>query len=182
MTAHLLENPALKELRNIFTGEVIAPGDSGYDEARTLFNTMIVKRPSVIAQCQTVGDVARAIRFGRHLQLEIAVRCGGHGVAGTALTDGGIVIDLRRMNTVTVDPAARTATVAGGATMRDLDQATQPYGLATTGGRVSTTGIGGLTLGGGTGWLDRKFGLVCDNLLAVDLVTANGDVVRATDT
>ena len=120
-----------------------------------------------------------ALRFGRDLGLEIAVRGGGHSVAGKALTDGGIVIDLRRMNAVSVDPEARTATVAGGATMSHLDRATQPYDLATTGGRVSTTGVGGFTLGGGGGWLDRKFGLACDNLLSVELVTADGAVLTA---
>jgi FAD/FMN-containing dehydrogenase len=180
MTLHTLDHLAWKELRNGFTGTLIMPDEPNYDEARTLFNAMIDKRPAVIAQCQTVDDVVQAIRFGRAQGLEIAIRGGGHGVAGSALTHGGIVIDLRRMNQVTVDPAARTATVGGGATMRDLDQATQRYGLATTGGRVSTTGIGGLTLGGGTGWLDRKFGLVCDNLLAIELVTAEGQHLRAT--
>src|SRR5918995_2117270 len=179
--SHVLNDVGLKELRDGFSGDIIMPGDPAYDEARTLFNTMIDKRPAVIAKCENIDDVARAIRFGRELELEVAVRCGGHGVAGTALTDGGIVIDLRRMNTVTVDPEARTATVAGGATMRDFDRATQPYGLASTGGRVSTTGVGGLTLGGGAGWLDRKFGLVCDNLLAVELVTADGELVRAAE-
>ena len=181
MTDHLLGNLALEELRHGFTGEVIAPGDPAYDEARTLFNTMIDKRPAAIAQCQTIDDVSQAIRFGRGRELEIAVRGGGHGVAGTALTDGGLVIDLRRMNAVAVDPEARTATVAGGAIMRDLDRATEPYGLATTGGRVSTTGVSGLTLGGGAGWLDRKFGLLCDNLLVAELVTADGELLRAAD-
>lgn len=180
MTLHTLNNVAWKELCNGFTGTLIMPDKPNYDEARTLFNAMIGKRPAVIAQCQTVDDVVQAIRFGRAQELEIAIRGGGHGVAGFALTDSGIVIDLRRMNQVTVDPEARTVTVGGGATMRDLDQATQRYGLATTGGRVSTTGIGGLTLGGGTGWLDRKFGLVCDNLLAIELVTADGQILRAT--
>ena len=121
------------------------------------------------------------VRFGRNLGLEIAVRGGGHGVAGRSLTDGGLVIDLRRMHAVSVDPEARTATVGGGATMSHLDRATEPYGLATTGGRVSTTGVGGFTLGGGGGWLDRKFGLACDNLLSVELVTADGSIVRASD-
>lgn len=171
----------MKELRNGFTGDIIMPGDPAYNAARTLFNAMIDKRPAVIAQCETVDDVTQAIRFGRVLELEIAVRGGGHGVAGTALTNGGLVIDLRRMNTVTVDPEARTATVDGGATMRDFDQATRQYGLACTGGRVSTTGVGGLTLGGGAGWLDRKFGLMCDSLLAVELVTADGERLRAAD-
>ena len=168
-------------LRDRFAGTLILPGDRDYDDARTIFNAMIDRRPAVIAQCENTEDVARAIRFGRERGLEIAVRGGGHGVAGRALTDGGLVVDLRRMNTVTVDPEARTATVAGGATMSHLDRATEPYGLATTGGRVSTTGVGGLTLGGGNGWLDRKFGLACDNLLSVELVTADGGTVRASE-
>jgi len=180
MTPYVLNDIALKELRDGFTGDIMTPGDSTYDDARTLFNAMINKRPAVIAQCETIDDVARAIQFGRERKFEIAVRCGGHGVAGNALTDGGIVIDLRRMHAVPVDPEARTATVAGGATMSDVDKATALFGLATTGGRVSTTGVGGLTLGGGTGWLDRKFGLMCDNLLAVELVTADGEHLRAT--
>jgi FAD/FMN-containing dehydrogenase len=176
-----LDQTALERLRRGFAGEIILPGDAHYDEARTIFNAMIDKRPGVIAQCASVEDVAAAIRFGRERSLEIAVRGGGHGVAGRALTNGGIVIDLRKMNAVSVDPDRRTATVAGGATMSHLDRATEPYGLATTGGRVSTTGVGGFTLGGGSGWLDRKFGLACDNLLAVELVLADGSVVRASE-
>lgn len=172
---------ALNELRRDFMGEIIVPDDPAYDEARTIFNAMIDRRPGVIAQCANVNDVVRAVRFARNLGLEIAVRGGGHSVAGKALTDDGLVIDLRRMNAVSVDPEARTATVAGGATMSHLDRATEPYGLATTGGRVSTTGVGGLTLGGGDGWLARKMGLACDNLLAVELVTAEGDVVHASE-
>ncbi|WP_214370603.1 FAD-binding oxidoreductase [Pseudonocardia sp. H11422] len=165
-----------------FAGELVRPGDPSYDEARTLFNAMIDRRPAAIARCASAGDVAGAIRMGRERGLEIAVRGGGHGVAGKALTDGGLVVDLRRMNAVTVDPRARTATVAGGALMSDLDRATAPHGLATTGGRVSTTGVAGLTLGGGNGWLDRRFGLACDNLLSVDLVTADGGRLRASET
>jgi len=172
---------ALERLRQDFTGGIIVPDDPAYDAARTLFNAMIDKRPGAIAQCATVDDVVRAIKFGRDNGLEIAVRGGGHSVAGKALTNGGLVIDLRRMNAVSVDPEARTATVAGGATMSHLDRATEPHGLATTGGRVSTTGVGGLTLGGGDGWLARKMGLAADNLLAVELVTAAGRVVRASD-
>jgi FAD/FMN-containing dehydrogenase len=159
----------------------MVPGDPGYDGARTIFNAMIDRRPGIIAQCAGVEDVVRAVRLGCKLDLEIAVRGGGHGVAGRSLTEGGLVIDLRRMHAVSVDPAAQTATVGGGATMSHLDRGTQPYGLATTGGRVSTTGVGGFTLGGGGGWLDRKMGLACDNLLSVDLVTADGSVVRASE-
>jgi FAD/FMN-containing dehydrogenase len=165
-----------------FVGELIGSEHPTYDQARTLFNVMIDRRPALIAQCRTAGDVALAIRFGRERGLPIAVRGGGHGVSGRAVADGGIVIDLRHMNTVSVDADARTATVGGGATMSDLDRATEPHGLATTGGRVSTTGVAGLTLGGGNGWLDRKYGLACDNLLAVELVTADGGCVRASDT
>ncbi|MFF3766070.1 FAD-binding oxidoreductase [Streptomyces sp. NPDC001922] len=177
--ASLGTTTALTDLRTGFAGEVITPDDAAYDEARTVFNAMIDRRPAAIAQCATPEDIARALRFGRELGLEIAVRGGGHSVAGTALTEGGLVVDLRRMNAVTVDPGARTARVSGGATMSHLDRAAEPHGLATTGGRVSTTGVGGFTLGGGSGWLDRKFGLACDNLLSVSLVTADGSTVRA---
>jgi FAD/FMN-containing dehydrogenase len=163
------------------TGRLLTPGHPDYDDARVLYNAMIDKRPSVIVQCATAEDVAIAIRHARERGLEIAVRGGGHSVAGSSSTEGGLVIDLRRMNGVTVDPGAKTARVGGGATMSHLDRGTEPYGLATTGGRVSTTGVGGFTLGGGSGWLDRKFGLACDNLLSVDLVTAQGDVVTATE-
>lgn len=172
---------AISKLKKGFSGEIIVPDDPSYDDARTIFNAMIDRRPGVIAQCANVDDVIQAIRFGRDHNLEIAVRGGGHSVAGKALTEGGIVIDLRQMHEVTVDPEARTATVGGGATMSHLDRATEPYGLATTGGRVSTTGVGGYTLGGGDGWLARKTGLACDNLQAVELVTASGDLVRASD-
>jgi FAD/FMN-containing dehydrogenase len=170
---------ALNDLRRDFRGEIIVPDDPAYDEARAIFNAMIERRPSVIAQCANVNDVVRAVHFGRNLGLEIAVRGGGHGVAGKSLTEGGLVIDLRRLKAVSVDSEARTVSVGGGATMSHLDRGTEPYGLMTTGGRVSTTGVGGFILGGGGGWLDRKFGLACDNLLSVELVTAAGSVVRA---
>lgn len=169
-------------LGSTFGGPLIEPGDPRYDGARVVFNAMIDRRPALIAQCRDTADVVNAIRFARRCGLEVAVRGGGHGVAGRALTDGGLVVDLRLMNGVTVDVAERTATVGGGATMHDLDRATEPHGLATTGGRVSSTGVGGLTLGGGNGWLDRRFGLVCDNLVSVDLVTADGELARASDT
>jgi FAD/FMN-containing dehydrogenase len=172
---------AMKDLRDGFQGQIILPSDAEYDEARSIFNAMIDRRPRVIAQCADAGDVQRALQYAREHDMEVSVRGGGHGVAGRSLTDGGLVIDLRRMHEVTVDAAARTATVGGGATMSHLDRATQPLGLATTGGRVSTTGVGGFTLGGGGGWLDRKFGLACDNLVSVDLVTASGEAVRANE-
>lgn len=170
---------ALAALREDLSGDVFAPADPGYDEARAVHNGMIDRRPAVIAQCVDEADVVRSVRFARDLDLHIAVRGGGHSVAGMALNDNGLVVDLRHMRAVTVDPAAEAVRVAGGATMSDLDRATQPYGLATTGGRASTTGVGGFVLGGGTGWLDRCCGLAVDNLLGVELVTADGDRIHA---
>ncbi|KQW02108.1 FAD-binding oxidoreductase [Streptomyces sp. Root369] len=170
---------ALSALREDLAGDVFAPDDAGYDEARTVFNAMIDRRPAVIAQCVNEDDVVRAVRFARELDLPVAVRGGGHSVAGMALNDGGLVVDLRHMRAVTIDPAAEAVRVAGGATMSDLDRACQPHGLATTGGRASTTGVGGFVLGGGSGWLDRWCGLAVDNLLGVELVTADGERVHA---
>jgi FAD/FMN-containing dehydrogenase len=181
MTTNTVDDADLGELRSRFGGELLRPGDAGYDDARSIFNSMIDRRPALIAQCTSVGDVQAAVDFARDSGLPTAVRCGGHSVAGKSLCDDGIVIDLRHMNAVEVDPEARTATVGGGATMSHLDRATEPHGLATTGGRVSTTGIGGFTLGGGGGWLDRKLGLACDRLLSVDLVTAAGATLTASE-
>ncbi len=171
----------LDAFRAGFSGEVLADGDASYEDARAIFNSMIAKRPAAIAQCADAADVAAALAFARDHGFEVAVRGGGHSVAGACLTDGGLTIDLRRMNGVTVDPGARTATVQGGAAWGDFDTACQPHGLAATGGRVSTTGVAGLSLGGGSGWLERKFGLACDNLLAVELVCADGRTVRASE-
>jgi FAD/FMN-containing dehydrogenase len=168
-------------LRERFEGELIGPEDASYDEARTIFNSMIDRRPALIAQCETPSDVAAALEHARERELEVAVRSGGHSVTGAGLTEGGMVIDMRRMNAVSVDPAARTATVQGGATWSDFDRATQPHGLMSTGGRVSTTGVAGLTLGGGSGWLERRYGLACDNLESVTLVTADGRTVTASE-
>ena len=170
---------ALTALREDLTGDVLAPDDPGYDEARTVFNAMIDRRPAAIAQCVNEDDVVRAVRFARDLDLPIAVRGGGHSVAGMAVNDGGLVVDLRHMRAVAVDPAAEAVRVAGGATMSDLDRACEPHALATTGGRASTTGVGGFVLGGGSGWLDRWCGLAVDNLLGVELVTADGERVHA---
>lgn len=164
-----------------FEGNLLGDGDKGYDDARTVFNSMIDRRPAIIAQCESVADVQAALAHAQANGLEVAIRSGGHSVAGASSVDGGLVIDMRRMNTVEVDPEARTATVAGGATWSAFDRATQPHGLATTGGRVSSTGVAGLTLGGGSGWFEREWGLACDNLLEVDVVAADGRVVTANE-
>lgn len=171
---------ALAALREDLAGDVFTPDDPAYDEARTVFNAMVDRRPAVIAQCASEPDVVTAVRFARRLDLPVAVRGGGHSVAGTALGDGALVVDLRRMHEVTVHPAAKAVRVGGGATMSHLDRACEPYALATTGGRASTTGVGGFVLGGGSGWLDRAFGLAVDNLIGADVVTADGTCVTAT--
>jgi FAD/FMN-containing dehydrogenase len=155
------------------------PGSFEYADTTTLFNAMIERRPALVARCASPADVAEAIALARERRLPLAVRAGGHSVAGHSLIDDGLVIDVRDLCDVDVDPGRRIARVGAGATWSQVDRATQPHGLATTGGRVSSTGVAGLTLGGGSGWLERKHGLACDNLLAVELVTANGEHVRA---
>lgn len=153
-----------------------------YDERRALFNAMIDKKPRVIAACQGPEDVREALGRAAHDRLPVAVRSGGHSVAGQSSNDDGLVVDVRPMKAIDIDPSARRARVGGGCTWAEFDAAAQEFGLATTGGRVSTTGVAGLTLGGGSGWLERRHGLSCDNLLAVELVTADGREVRADDT
>jgi FAD/FMN-containing dehydrogenase len=172
---------AIEELRAGFSGDVLADGDGDYEEARRIFNSMIERRPAAIAQCADADDAAAALAFAQQNGLEVAIRGGGHSVAGACLSEGGLTIDLRRMNAVEVDAEARAITVQGGATWGDFDRACQPHGLAATGGRVSTTGVAGLALGGGSGWAERKFGLACDNLLAVELLTADGRRVRSSE-
>jgi FAD/FMN-containing dehydrogenase len=170
---------ALHALSERMKGSLLAPGDAGYDDARAVFNAMIDARPAAIAQCFDAADVGAAIAFAREHDIPTAVRAGGHSVAGMSTVEDGLVIDVRLMDVVNVDPDGRTARCGAGATWADFDTATQTVGLATTGGRVSTTGVTGLTLGGGSGWLERKYGLACDNLLAVELVTADGRLIRA---
>ena len=162
-----------------FAGELLAPTDPGYDVARGLWNAMIDKRPAVIARCRSTKDVVTALAHARQDGLEVAVRGGGHSVSGLSSTNGGMMINLRPMNGVDVNPDSRTARVQGGALLGDLDRATHEHGLATTGGMVHHTGVGGLTLGGGFGWLGRLHGLSCDNLVSAEVVTASGDVVKA---
>jgi FAD/FMN-containing dehydrogenase len=161
---------------------ILRSGEPGYDEARRVWNGMIDRRPALIARCHETADVVAAVALARRDGLEIGVRCGGHSVAGHAVPEGGLMIDLTPMGDVRVDPERRRAWVQGGALLGALDAATQPYGLATTAGNVSHTGVGGLTLGGGMGWLARRCGLACDNVLSFEVVTAAGGIVRASAT
>ena len=170
---------SLEQLAPSFTGQLLQPADAGYDAARRVHNGLIDKRPALIARCQGVADVADAVKLARTLNLEVAVRGGGHNVAGRAAVDNGLMIDLAPMKGIHVDPGARTARAQGGVLWKELNRDTQVHGLATTGGVVSTTGIAGLTLGGGLGWLMPKYGLALDNLRAAELVMADGRIVRA---
>ncbi|HET9782899.1 MAG TPA: FAD-dependent oxidoreductase, partial [Candidatus Dormibacteraeota bacterium] len=162
-------------------GEVIRPGHPYYDDARRVFNGLIDRRPAVIARCRTAADVAVAITYARDLDSPLAVRGGGHNVAGSAVCDGGVVIDLSTLRDVRVDAKRHLAVVQPGATWHDFDQRSQAHWLACTGGLISSTGVAGFTLGGGIGWLVRKLGLACDSLTAAEVVTASGAVVRAAD-
>jgi FAD/FMN-containing dehydrogenase len=164
-----------------FKGTLIQPGDDGYDDARQLFNRMIDRRPALIAQCTCAEDVVAAVNFARDEQLPLAVHGGGHGVNGAAMCDAGVVVDLRGMKGIDVDVNTRHVRAEAGLTWGEFDAATQEHGLACTGGRVTTTGIAGLALGSGSGWLERKFGLVCDNLVKAEVVTADGQIVTASD-
>jgi FAD/FMN-containing dehydrogenase len=172
----------IDRLRALMTGPVFGPGDAEYDAARSVWNGEIDRSPAVIARCLSPGDVGEAIRFARAEGYEISVRGGGHNFGGAAVCEDGVMIDLSAMNKVDVDPTTRRARCGGGATIANLDAATQEYGLAVTGGTVSDTGIGGLTLGGGMGWLHPRHGLSCDNLVSAEIVTADGRCLRASET
>jgi FAD/FMN-containing dehydrogenase len=177
----MTELDLLPELSGKISGGVVAPGDPGYDEARSVHNAMIDRRPALIARCATAADVQAALDAARRSGLPVAVRGGGHNGPGLGTVDDGIVIDLSPMHAVVVDPQRRTATVQGGATWGSVDAATHEYGLATPSGVISTTGVGGLTLGGGHGYLSRRYGLTIDNLLEAEVVLADGSVARAAE-
>ncbi len=179
----VLGEATIQELRESLQGDVVLPGEDAYTGAAHIWNgAHDGRRPALIVQCAAAADVSAAVGFARSHGLTVAVRGGGHSVAGFSTCDGGIVIDLARMNDVQVDPAARRASAGGGSLWADVDAATLAHGLATTGGLVSSTGVAGFTLGGGIGWTMRSFGLACDNLVAADLVTADGRFVRASET
>lgn len=178
-TTVAIDDTEVQELASHLRGTLLRPGDAGYDEARQVYNGMIDKHPALIAKCVDVADVMAAVNFGRDHQLTVAVRGGGHNGPGLGTCDDGLVIDLGGMKGIRVDPVTRTARVEGGCTWGDVDHATHPFGLATPSGFISTTGVGGLTLGGGIGYLSRTLGLTIDNLLSVDIVLADGSFVTA---
>src|SRR3954470_20852305 len=178
---HTLGPATIAEFEQGLSGRLIRPGDDAYDDARAIWNGSHDRHPALIVRCAGVADVMRAVDFARSENLVVAVRGGGHSLPGFSTVDGGIVIDLSAMRSVQVDPVARTAAAQGGATGADFDHETQAFGLATTGGLVSSTGVAGFTLGGGIGWLMRKYGLASDNLIAADVVTADGRFVHATE-
>jgi len=165
------------ELRTAFSGRILEPGDEGYEDARRVHNGMVDRRPALIAQCRNTADVVDALALARASGLDVCVRGGGHNVAGRAVADGALMIDLSPMKGIHVDPGRRTARAQGGVVWRELNRETAAHGLAVTGGAISTTGIAGLTLGGGLGWLMAKYGLAADNLLSVELVTADGRIL-----
>lgn len=178
----VLEEDAVRSFENSLRGRLLRPGVSGYEGARTVWNRMIDRRPALIARCAGVADVITAVNFARTHNLLVSVRGGDHGLPGYAVCEGGLMIDLSRMRGIRVDPTTRTARAEGGARWRDFDHETQAFGLATTGGTNSDTGIAGLTLGGGLGWLAGKYGLACDNLLSADVVSADGRFLKASAT
>jgi FAD/FMN-containing dehydrogenase len=178
----MLEPNVIEPLQESLRGGVIRPGDPEFDDARTIYNGMIDRRPAMVVRCANVGDVVRAVRFGRDHGVDTAIRSGGHNGPGLALVDDGLVIDLSPMKGIRVDPEARTVRVDAGCTWGDVDHATHAFDLATVSGVISTTGVGGLTLGGGHGYLSRKYGLTIDNLLSADVVLADGRFVHASET
>jgi hypothetical protein len=178
----MIDGAIVASFRGQLRGPVLCSGDEGYEAARRLWNGMIDKRPAMIARCSGVADVRAAVEFARRYGLQVAVRGGGHNVAGRAVCEGGLMIDLSLMKRIDIDPVGQTARVEPGLRWGEVDQETQRHGLATTGGTIANTGVAGLTLGGGLGWLAGRYGLTCDNLLAAEIVTGDGDVLRASAT
>ena len=174
-----VSDAAINGLRGSVAGSVALPGEPGYDEARTLWNAMVDRRPALVVRAANAADVVAAVRFARDHDLLLGVRSGGHQIAGLAVADAAMLLDLSQMRAISVDPEARTARVEPGATLAEVDAATQAHGLAVPMGINSTTGIAGLTLGGGFGWTSRKLGMTVDNLRAAEVVTADGETVRA---
>lgn len=172
---------AVLRLGDGFKGQAIRPGEPGYDQARSVYNGMIDKHPALVVRPAGAADVIDAVNLAREQQLLLAIRCGGHSIAGNGVCDGGLLIDLSSLKGVRVDPEARTARANAGVLWGEFDRETQLFGLAAPGGRVTTTGVGGFTLGGGYGWLSPKYGLACDNLISVDVVTADGSLVVASE-
>src|SRR4051812_2018041 len=172
-----IDNSLVSGFASRLSGAVLVPSETGYDAARAVYNGLVDRRPELIIRCRTVDDVVAALELARRAGLEVSVRGGGHNVAGRAVTDGGLMIDLAQMKAIRVDPEHASATVGGGVLWGELNAAAAEHGLAVTGGLVSTTGVAGLTLGGGLGWLMAKYGLAADNLLAAELVTAAGEVL-----
>src|SRR5436190_6150879 len=177
----VVEGPALEELAGNFGGELLQSHDAGYDLARAIFNGMIDRRPAVIARCTGVADVIAAVNFARDNDLVIAVKGGGHGVPGYSVCDDGVMIDLAPMKGIWIDPERKVARAQAGLTWGEFDRETQQFGLAVTGGRVPSTGVSGLTLGSGAGWIERKLGLTADSLLSADVVLADGSFVTASE-
>jgi FAD/FMN-containing dehydrogenase len=170
----VVQEDIVNSFKTTFRGETLFPGDESYEEARKVWNGMINKRPALIARCTGVADVISAVNFARTHHLLVSVRGGGHNIPGNCVCDGGVVIDLSRMKGIRVDPGHRTVRAEGGVKWGELDRETQTFGLAVPGGTDADTGIAGLTLGGGIGWLSGKYGLACDNLISADVVTADG--------
>jgi len=179
--APTIDNAAVDELARSFSGKLLRPGDVGYDSARAIYNAMIDRRPALIAQPANSADVAAAVKFAVQQKLLVSVKGGGHAASGHAVADGALMIDLALLNEIKVDPEAKTAVAGGGAKWGDLDAASQAHGLAVTGGRVPSTGLGGLTLGSGSGWLERKLGYTVDNMTGAEVVLASGDIVHASE-
>src|SRR5215471_17400853 len=175
----MFNEDSIAEFKKNLRGTLIQPGDAAYDDVRKVYNGMIHKKPRLIARCVDVADVMRSVNFARDNDLLVSIRGGGHNAGGLGVCDDGLVIDLAEIKYTRVDPAARTVTVGGGCVWGDVDHATHVFGLATPSGFITTTGVGGLTLGGGMGYLTRKYGLTIDNLLSADVVLANGKFLRA---